>query len=73
MVLAKVGHLSKGVAIGMVGALFGYAALTGDPQKSGGLDQVLQQPYGGPLLVVIALGFACYGLFCLAWARHLDR
>ena len=31
------------------------------------------QPFGAPLLVVIALGFACYGLFCFAWARHLDR
>jgi hypothetical protein len=57
--------------------LFLYAAITHDPQKSGGLDEalreLLQKPFGAPLLVAVALGFACYGLFCFAWARHLDR
>ena len=73
----KAGYLSKGVAIAVVGLLFLYAALTNDPDKSGGLDvalhKVLQQPFGGPMLFLIAGGFACYGLFCFAWARHLDR
>ena len=77
VLLGKVGHLSKAAAIALVGVLFGYAALTHDPNKSGGLDQalhkLLQQPFGAPMLVVVALGFACYGLFCFAWARHLDR
>ena len=77
VLLGKAGYISKGVAIGIVGGLFVYAAVTNDPDKSGGLDQalhkVLQQPFGAPLLVVIALGFACFGLFCFAWARHLDR
>ena len=75
--LGKAGYLSKGVAIAVVGLLFLYAALTNDPDKSGGLDvalhKVLQQPFGGPMLFLIAAGFACYGLFCFAWARHLDR
>lgn len=77
VVFGKLGYLSKGVAFAVVGLLFLYAAFTHDANKSGGLDQalhkVLQQPYGAPVLVVIALGFACYGLFCFAWARHLDR
>jgi type IV secretory pathway VirB2 component (pilin) len=71
------GYLAKGVALLLVGGLFVYAAWTHDPQKSGGLDealhQVLEQPFGPALLIVIALGIACYGLFCFAWARHLDR
>jgi len=75
--LGTVGYVSKAVAIALVGALFGYAALTHDPQKSGGLDQalheVLQKPLGGSALVVVALGLACFGLFCFAVARHLDR
>ncbi|HET6625445.1 MAG TPA: DUF1206 domain-containing protein [Nocardioidaceae bacterium] len=75
--LGKAGYLSKGVALLVVGALFVYAAWTHDPEKSGGLDQalktVLEQPFGAPLLVLIAAGLACYGLFCFAWARHLDR
>jgi hypothetical protein len=73
----KVGYISKGIAIAIVGVLFLYAAITHDPQKSGGLDEalhkLLQQPFGAPVLVLIAIGFACFGLFCFAWARHLDR
>lgn len=73
----KVGYIAKGVAIALVGGLFGYAAITHDPKKSGGLDQalqtVLEQPFGQVLLVVIALGIACYGVFCFARARHLSR
>ena len=77
MLLGKVGYIAKGVAIGLVGVLFVYAAVTHDPKKSGGLDQalheVLEQPFGPFLLVAIALGIACYGLFCFARARHLSR
>lgn len=75
--LGKAGYLSKSVAFAIIGGLFVYAAITHDPDKSGGLDQalqkVLQQPFGPFLLTVVALGFGCYGLFCFAWARHLDR
>jgi hypothetical protein len=77
VLFGRTGYISKGVAVAVVGLLFLYAAATHDAEKSGGLDQALhkivQQPYGAPVLVVIALGFACYGLFCFAWARHLDR
>ena len=77
VVLGEVGHVSKGAVLLVVGGLFGYAALTHDPEKSGGLDQalhqVLQQPYGAPVLTAMGLGIACYGLYCFAWATHLDR
>jgi hypothetical protein len=73
----KVGYVGKAVALAIVGALFLYAAVTHDPQKSGGLDvalrKLLQEPFGGPGLALVAVGFACYGVFCFAWARHLDR
>jgi hypothetical protein len=73
----KLGYAAKGVALGVVGSLFCYAALTHDPDESGGLDQalreVLDKPFGPVLLGVIALGIGCYGLFCLARARHLSR
>ncbi|MCY7396888.1 MAG: DUF1206 domain-containing protein [Nocardioides sp.] len=75
--LGRVGYTAKGVALGVVGGLFGYAALTHDANKSAGLDQalkeVLEQPFGPVLLTAIGLGFACFGAFCFAWARHLDR
>jgi hypothetical protein len=73
----RVGYVAKGIAFGMVGLLVGYAALTHEPRKSGGLDQaltkLLHQPFGPYLLVAIAAGIACYGLFCFAWARHLSH
>ncbi len=72
----KVGYTAKGVTFGIVGALFLYAGLAHDPKKSGGLDQalhkVLQQPFGPFLLILIALGLGCYGLFCFARARHFN-
>ncbi len=75
--LGKVGCVAKGVAFGIVGALFCYAAITHEPNKSGGLDQalseVLEQPFGPFLLGAIALGFAAYGLFCFAQARYFDN
>lgn len=75
--LGKAGYLAKGVAIVLVGGLFGYAAVTHDAQKSGGLDQallkVLQQPFGPYLLAAMAAGIGCYGLFCFARSRHLSR
>lgn len=77
VMFGKVGYIAKGVAIVIVGGLFGYAAITHDAKKSGGLDQalqtVLEQPFGQVLLIAIALGIACYGLFCFARAKHLSR
>ena len=50
----KVGYIAKGIAIGIVGGLFCYAAITHDAKESGGLDQalqtVLEQPFGQVLL-----------------------
>ena len=77
LLLGKVGYVAKGGAIGIVGGLFLWAAVTHDPDKSGGLDDalrtVLEQPFGPLLLGAIAIGIACYGLFCFARARHLSR
>jgi len=71
------GYIARGIAFMIVGGLVGYAALTHDPSKSGGLDQALQkvlgQPFGPVLLVLLAAGLASYGLFMLARARHLSR
>ena len=72
--LGTAGYVAKGVSLGIIGALFGYAALTYDPKQAGGLDAALttisEQPFGTVLLVVMALGIASFGLFCFVWARR---
>ena len=75
--VGKVGYIAKGIAFMVVGGLFVAAGVTHHAKKSGGLDQalrtVLQQPFGPVLLILVAAGIACYGLFCFARARHLSR
>lgn len=77
VMFGKIGHAGKGVAFLVIAGLFVWAAWTHDSEKSGGLDQalrkVLEQPYGSLLLGAVAFGLGCYGLFCFAQARHLDR
>jgi hypothetical protein len=77
LLLGQVGYVAKGAALAIVGALFVYAGVTHESEKSGGLDQalqkVLEQPFGRYLLIAMAVGIACYGLFCFARSRHLDR
>jgi hypothetical protein len=72
----KIGYIAKGIAIGVIGVLFVYAAIDHSAKESGGLDQalhkVLQQPFGPVALFAIAVGIGCYGLFCFARARHLS-
>jgi hypothetical protein len=75
--LGKAGYVAKGVALGVVGVLFTTAAVQFEAKESGGLDQalktLLEQPFGGALLGLVAAGLAAFGLYCFAWARHLDR
>jgi len=72
--LGRLGYLAKGIALGIVGALFIVAATTHDPEKAGGLDAALHAllgvPAGGVFVVVVALGLACFGLYSFARARY---
>ncbi len=74
VVIARLGYLGKGLALGAVGALFAAAAITHDPAEAGGLDQALHRllalPAGPVLVAAIAVGFACYGLYSFARARY---
>ncbi|MGA8988453.1 DUF1206 domain-containing protein [Aeromicrobium sp.] len=74
LAVGRIGYVGKGVAIAVVGALFGWAAISYDPDKAGGLDDALktvrEQPYGPVLLTLVAIGLASFGLFAFAWARY---
>lgn len=74
--LAKAGYTAKGVSLGVIGALFVWAAVTYDPNKAGGLDvalrTLLDQSFGPWLLAVVAVGLGCFGVYCFWWARYAD-
>lgn len=77
VLLGKLGYIGKGAALAAVGVLFVVAAVQHQAKKSGGLDvalqKLLQEPFGPALVIAVAVGLACFGLYCFAWARHLDR
>jgi Domain of Unknown Function (DUF1206) len=70
----QVGFIAKGIAIGLIGILVVIAAVQFDPKEASGLDAALKslaaQPFGPYLLVAVALGLACYGVFCFFDARY---
>jgi hypothetical protein len=74
VVLGRVGWIAKGIALGLVGLLFVWAAIQHDPEEAGGMDAALgtlrDQPFGPVLLLAMALGFVAFGVYCLAWARN---
>ena len=72
--LGQVGYIAKGIALGVVGGLVGYAAWTFDPEKSRGLDGALrtifEQPGGSILLTAVAVGLMAFGLFAVVQSRY---
>jgi hypothetical protein len=72
--LGQAGWTALGVAYGIVGLLLVAAAVTHDPKKATGTDTALKtlaaQPYGVALLLAVAAGLACFGLYCLLDARY---
>lgn len=65
--LGVLGHVAKGVSLILVGVLFIVAAITNQPAQSTGLDGSLkalqEHPFGVVVLVAIAVGLICYGIF----------
>ena len=65
--LGQTGHVARGVVFALFGALAVGAAVTYDPEKARGIDgalkELVSQPYGPALLVVVALGLVCFGVY----------
>lgn len=74
--VGQAGYLAKGTAFVVLGGLFIWAAWTYDAKKAGGLDAalatLLDAGVGPWLLVLVALGIGCFGVYCFAWARYAD-
>ena len=75
--LGQAGFPAKGVALGVVGGLLVYAAVTFDPARAGGLDgalrTILSAPFGQVLLTLVAVGIAAFGAYCFVRARYPER
>jgi len=72
--VGTIGYVAKGVALGVVGVLFTYAAFTADPDKAKGLDGAVESLLGAPggpvIVILVGIGFAAYGLYSFARARY---
>jgi hypothetical protein len=71
--LGQVGWCAVAAAYAVVGVMFVLATVNCDPAKAAGLGPALKtlavQPYGQPLLLVLAAGIAVFGVFALFDAR----
>jgi hypothetical protein len=72
--VGQVGWTALGAAYGIIGLLIVYSAVSYDPAKATGMDTALKtlagQPYGTALLLMVAAGLACFGVYCLFDARY---
>ena len=66
--LGRIGYAARGVIFLAVAFLIGKAALDGDSDEAGGMEQALDL-LSGPLLYAVAAGLILFGLFSLIEAR----
>jgi hypothetical protein len=74
LLLGTVGYVARGVTFGLVGIGVFIAAVAFDAAQSVGVDGALKklagQPFGRMMLVLVALGLFCFGLFSFVEARY---
>jgi hypothetical protein len=70
----KFGYIARGVVWLILSYFFLQAALQSDAQEAGGTSSAFrfleQSSYGSVLLVAVALGMICYGLFMFMQAKY---
>ncbi|WP_082235515.1 DUF1206 domain-containing protein [Halobacillus massiliensis] len=70
----KMGLMSRGVVLGLIGFFFVQTAVNSNPDQAKGLDGALselaQTPYGQWVLGVVALGLILYGVYQIIRGRH---
>jgi hypothetical protein len=72
--LGAIGEIGRGIGIGLVGFFMLRAAITYDANQATGLDGALRRlavtSWGLVVVFVVGIGFAAYGIFCLATFTH---
>jgi hypothetical protein len=70
----RAGYVGRGVVFVLVGGFLVRAAVRHDPESGVGLDAALQElldaPFGSPLLIAVAIGLILFGLHCAVEARY---
>lgn len=72
--LGRIGYAARGVIFLMVAVLIGRAALDGNSNEAGGMEQVLDI-LSGPVLYAVAGGLILFGLFSIVEGlfRHIQE
>jgi hypothetical protein len=72
--LGAIGEVGRGLGIGLIGFFLLRAAVTYDAAQATGLDGALRrlatETWGLVVVLVIGVGFAAYGVFCLTTFTH---
>lgn len=72
-VMGTLGYAAKGIALLIAGGLLAWAGITGDTEQARGLDgafkALLEVSFGRVLVVAVAVGLACFAIYCLIRAR----
>ena len=72
--LGAIGEIGRGIGIGLVGFFILRSAITYNAGEATGLDGALRRlavtTWGIVVVFVIGIGFAAYGIFCLATFTH---
>ena len=70
----RFGLAARGIVFGLAGLFLIVSSLRFDPNEAtglgGALQELLRQPFGSWILLIIALGLIAYGLLMLAVARY---
>jgi hypothetical protein len=72
--LGAIGEIGRGIGIGLVGFFLLRSAMSYNPNEATGLDGALRRVatsgWGVFVVLVVGIGFAAYGIFCLATFTH---
>jgi hypothetical protein len=72
--LGSIGEIGRGLGMALIGFFLVRAAATYDAAEGTGLDGALRrlatETWGVLVVVVVGVGFAAYGLFCLSTFTH---
>ena len=75
--VGRLGYVGRGLVFLLTGGFLVRAAFTSDPEEGVGLDAALQEvvdaPFGTPLLLFVAVCLVLFGAHCLIEARYARR